>query len=181
MKISNEQEMLKGEKHQEFNPHEYIPTLIRMAVSKGLDPHHEAPDIAHDAYLKYMQAVAKGTYIDRPEPFISKILTNCVNDYYRKRKRKPVSMESDLPDGYFKNMPESEDDSEEDKEELIKKMLECIDQIDESDRQVLMEKYIDELSIKSLAEKYKITESAMKMRITRARQRVLDKTKNYFE
>ena len=51
-------------------------------------------------------------------------------------------------------------------------LVRAMEQIAEEDKAILMMKYQQDLSIKELTERFNISDSAVKMRLARARQRV---------
>ena len=70
--------------------------------------------------------------------------------------------------------PEEQEISME-REALFQKVLNILDEIPEKDRELLIDKYFHKESIHHLEAKYGLTESAIKMRLARARQRVAKK------
>ena len=63
----------------------------------------------------------------------------------------------------------------EEKEQLLLALNKAMADIDEDNRALLVEKYEDGLAIVELQSRYGISESAMKMRLSRARKRVQDR------
>ncbi len=66
----------------------------------------------------------------------------------------------------------SEDELNHSKEQQIEKVAFLLKQVSEKDKTILTEKYLKGLTITELMEKYNLSESAVKMQLTRARDRV---------
>ncbi|PQZ98397.1 MULTISPECIES: sigma-70 family RNA polymerase sigma factor [Paenibacillus] len=60
-------------------------------------------------------------------------------------------------------------------------MREAVDQLEESKRIVVVLHYFEDLSLRQVADALNISESAVKMRLTRARQELYQKFKNFRE
>ncbi|MBK7406607.1 MAG: sigma-70 family RNA polymerase sigma factor [Saprospirales bacterium] len=61
------------------------------------------------------------------------------------------------------------------REVMFQKVLTVLDEIPETDRELLIDKYFHKVSIHHLETKYGLSESAIKMRLSRARQRIAKK------
>lgn len=60
-------------------------------------------------------------------------------------------------------------------------MREAVDRLEESKRIVVVLHYFEDLSLRQVADALNISESAVKMRLTRARQELYQKFKNFRE
>ncbi|WP_313095330.1 sigma-70 family RNA polymerase sigma factor [Empedobacter sp.] len=87
----------------------------------------------------------------------------------KRRKKKNYSVTDDLVDNY-------NDEIIDDKEifELkIEKLTQSLKELDVEEKSILLMKYQDEFSIKEISETLEIGESATKMRLNRAKNRLL--------
>jgi len=131
----------------------------------------EAQDLTHDIFLKLFIKLRSFKGRSKFSTWLYSFTYNhCVNyvqrDSEKKKPKVPI-------DDYLEKFT-SEDLSDENifslKTEKLKRVLELIDP---NDKVILLLKYQDELSIKEIQEVLDIGESAVKMRIKRAKEKVL--------
>ena len=131
----------------------------------------EAEDLTHDIFLKLFVKLRSFKGNSKFSTWLYSFTYNhCVNyvqrDSEKKKPKVPI-------DSYLEKFTDDEipDDSIFSlKSEKLKKVLELIDV---NDKVVLLLKYQDDMSIKEIQETLGIGESAVKMRIKRAKERVL--------
>jgi RNA polymerase sigma-70 factor (ECF subfamily) len=98
----------------------------------------------------------------------------CVN-YVRRDKARKIDDASDSMEDYDYHLSEMEDIPEEDLFEMrVSKLKTALENISPNDKAILLLKYQDDISVKELQTILKLGESAVKMRLKRARIRVLD-------
>lgn len=130
----------------------------------------EAADIAQDTFAK---AAEKIHHLKAPAQFsawLFRIARNaCIDQAKEKQKRQSVSPDSS-PD-----LVEEEFDVEEAmaKEAAIEQIRLLMERLAPEARSILMAKYFDGRSIQELTELMGLSESAIKMRLSRARHRML--------
>lgn len=143
----------------------YSQKVYRKCVSftKDVDA---AKDLAQDVLVKVFSQLHKFSGRSRFSTWLYAITYNFCVESYRKSSKYHLQQ---LDENY---------DLEEEKEDLeplmsrSKHLQRALHQIAEEDREILMMKYQQDLSIKDLTERFNISDSAVKMRLARARQRV---------
>ena len=131
-----------------------------------------AKDLSHDIFMKAFLGLAKFDHRAKFGTWLYSITYNYCLDYLRKNQRQRTeSAEEDL---------EAEDLTEDRSEqELLSlradRLSPVLEAMDPTDRAALLMKYQDELSIKDMMDILGLSESAVKMRVLRARERALAK------
>lgn len=136
----------------------------------------EAQDATHDLFIKLYFKLSSFEYRSAFSTWLYTFTYNfCLNYLNRKHKGKKEK-EREL-DEYLEKETAEIDDSEimALKSEKLAKALELIDK---RDKLILLMKYQDDFSIKEIAESLQLGESAVKMRINRAKKKVLDEYTN---
>lgn len=128
-----------------------------------------AQDMVQDVLLKVFTQLAKFKGTSRFSTWLYAITYNFCVEYYRKNNR---YTKVDINEG-----PElSDSDDTEEKELLgtrVNQLQRALEQIPPEDKMILLSKYQDGTSIKDLMDQLGgISESAVKMRLSRARKRV---------
>jgi RNA polymerase sigma-70 factor (ECF subfamily) len=111
------------------------------------------------------------------EPWLHRLTVNAAYDYLRKQRRRQEYRMSDLSEQQVLMADASASGKAEHDEQHQKKIRESVDSllgsVSEADRILLMLKEVEGLSLKELEKIYKVNENALKVRLFRARQRVL--------
>lgn len=144
----------------------YSDKVYRKCLSFEKDK-DAALDLAHDILIKVFLQLSKFQERSRFSTWLYSVAYNYCVEYTRKKNRLPLSI---FDDGRI----DVEDDYEdwEIAESQEKALSRALDKINPEDKALLLLKYQDDISIKEIMEVYKISESAVKMRLARARQRV---------
>ncbi len=136
----------------------------------------EAQDLTHDLFIKLYYKL--NTYGGRSafSTWLYSFTYNfCLNHVNRKHKVKQEK-EQVLNEQMEVEFPDIEDS------EILalkaEKLKVALDQIDPNEKLLLLMKYQDDFSVKEIAESLQLGESAVKMRINRAKKKVLDKYNN---
>ena len=131
-----------------------------------------AHDLTHDIFLKAFVNLSKFDHRSKFGTWLYSITYNYCLDHLRKKQRhQTTEIKDDL----------LEDDGPEDRyeQQLLSFRADhlsgVLDALEPGDRAVLLMKYQDELSIKDMVEMLGLSESAVKMRVLRARERALSK------
>ncbi len=132
----------------------------------------EAQDMTHDIFVKLY--VKLKTYHGKAKfsTWLYSFTYNfCVNHIQRKMKikRKNCSVTADLID----NIKEDEIDDKEIFELKIEKLNQSLKELEAEEKSILLMKYQDDFSISEIANSLQIGESATKMRLNRAKKRLL--------
>ena len=127
---------------------EYADPIFRYCYFQVSD-RERAKDLAQDTFIKFWEYVASGQQVEYVKSFLYRIAINTVID--ERRKKKTISLEKIAESGH-----DWADEKDEGKQkEMIyegKQAVEAVAQLPEKYRDVLMLRYVDDLSIKEIAE-----------------------------
>lgn len=148
-------------------------------VSGILRRHEDVEDIAQQVFLKVYLSLRKFDQRAAFSTWLYKITVNECWDYLRKKKVRPLVYESDLSeeqvsrlDGIVSAERVSLGPNERaEVKQLLERML---DRLPEQDRQLLVLKEIEGFSVQELAEILDLNVNTVKVRLFRARGRILD-------
>jgi RNA polymerase sigma-70 factor, ECF subfamily len=111
------------------------------------------------------------------EPWLYRLTVNAAYDYLRKQRRRQESRMSDLSEQQVMLADAAsagrKRDDEQQKAQLREFVQSLLGQVSEEDRMLLTLKEVEGLSLKELEKIYRVNENALKVRLFRARQRVL--------
>lgn len=146
----------------------YSDKVYRKCLSFVKDS-ARAEDFTHDIFLKLI--VKLGTYKEtaRFSTWLYSITYNYCMDQLRIYKKRGEVLQDDeleIPDDTDLNVIFEEPDIE------IKRLNNALDHLHTEEKSILMMKYQDDLSIREIAETFQITESAVKMRLMRSREKL---------
>ncbi len=160
---------------KEQNP-DYFSTLYRRYAGKVfakcismLSDEALARDAVQDIFIKVFLNLSRFNEQSSFSTWLYSITYNFCIDMIRRKKKIPVLLSDDV--GRLGDEPEVDvPDSVllEMKQERLEKVLA---QMPEGDRIILLMKYMDDMSIRDIAEFFQKTESAIKMQIMRAKQK----------
>jgi len=128
----------------------------------------EAEDATQDVMMKILMNMAKFSGKSRFSTWIYSITYNYCIDFLRRKKKDP----SVYVDDFIENM--DVEDNIEDAfllEMNVKRLKVILEQIPTGDKAILLMKYQDEMSIKEIGHLLNKSESAIKMKIKRAKQK----------
>lgn len=145
----------------------YSSKVYRKCLSFAHDK-DLAQDMAQDILVKVYHQLHKFSGKSRFSTWLYALTYNFCVEHYRKNSK-----------FHIQGIDDNHDLSEEleDSEPLFTRsryLKRALDQIAPEDKDILVMKYQDDLSIKELTERFQISDSAVKMRLARARQRVKD-------
>lgn len=128
-----------------------------------------AEDLTHDIFIKILMNLSKFKHKSKFSTWIYSITYNYCIDFLRKDRKHKFSS---LPEN--ETMPLAADDSEdaELKEIESTRLLYLLDQVNTDEKMILIMKYQDGLSIKEIQGVFEVSESAIKMRIKRAKDKM---------
>ncbi|WP_372747007.1 RNA polymerase sigma factor [Lutibacter sp.] len=131
----------------------------------------EAQDLTHDVFIKLFIKLRTFKGTAKFSTWLYSFTYNfCVNYVTRNNyKKNEKNFEGEISDS--NKLDTSEEALFEMKADLLKKALNIIDP---SDKMILLMKYQDDFSIKEVSESLDIGESAVKMRLKRAREKVIN-------
>ncbi len=143
--------------------------LFRHALWKTSN-REVALDIVQDTFTSTWEYMVNGGQINNLKAFLYRTLNNKIIDYYRKKQAE--SLDNLIEDGFdigFDNRQKIEDFLE---GESVWKKVEILD---ESHREILTMRYMNDFSIKEIAEMLDISENSASVKIHRALEKLKEK------
>jgi RNA polymerase sigma factor (sigma-70 family) len=135
----------------------------------------KAEDLTHDVFLKLIFKMDTFKEDAKFSTWLFSITYNHCMDLLRSNKKRVVTVyeeTADLVDEYdMLTVFESD-------EVNMQSLKHALDQLNLDDKALLFMKYMDDLSIRDIAKTFKLTESAVKMRLMRSREKLKRK---YYE
>ncbi|MCB0399353.1 MAG: RNA polymerase sigma factor [Winogradskyella sp.] len=145
--------------------------------ANGVD---EAKDLTQDVFLRVFIKLASFKGKSKFSTWLYAFTYNhCVNYVTRNtaKKLEKQSVSSETVD--IQNIGEEVDSTREFENMRVDRLKEVIELISPEEKMILLLKYEDNLSIKELSEALDIGESAVKMRLKRAKEKLVQKYENY--
>jgi RNA polymerase sigma-70 factor (ECF subfamily) len=137
----------------------------------------DVEDVAQEVFVRLYFSLDQLRTAQVFEPWLHKLTVNAAYDYLRKQRRRQEFRMSDLSEQQVVMADAMAGGKVEQDEQHNKKIREAVDSllgaVSEADRILLMLKEVEGLSLKELEKIYKVNENALKVRLFRARQRVL--------
>lgn len=142
--------------------------VYRQCLSIVKDP-VKAQDCTHDIFVKLISILDSFSGRALFSTWLSKVTFNyCMDQFKVDNRRAETTLES------YKNLKEAElygTDTEDDSD-LIAILIEAMADLTSEDKVLLMMKYCEDFSVRDIAHTFKITESAVKMRLLRTRNKL---------
>ncbi len=137
----------------------------------------DVEDVAQEVFLRLYFSLDQLRTAEVFEPWLYRLTVNAAYDYLRKQRRRQEYRMSDLSEQQMLMADALAGGRVEHDEREQKKVRESVDAllgaVSDADRILLMLKELEGLSLKELEKIYNINENALKVRLFRARQRVL--------
>ena len=137
----------------------------------------DVEDVGQEVFLRLYFSLDQLRSPEVFEPWLYRLTVNAAYDYLRKQRRRQESRMADLSeqqvmiaDAVAGSKLEHEDRRRQQVRETVEALL---GSVSEEDRILLTLKEVEGLSLKELEVVYKVKENALKVRLFRARQRVL--------
>lgn len=149
-----------------------LGTITRLIARR-----EDVEDVAQEVFLRLFFSLDQLRAAEVFEPWLYKLTVNAAYDYLRKQRRRQEFRMSDLSEQQVMMADAQAGGKAEHEEQYQKKIRESVDSllgaVSEQDRMLLILKEVEGLSLKELEKIYKVNENALKVRLFRARQRVL--------
>src|SRR5487761_514144 len=137
----------------------------------------DVEDVAQEVFLRLYFSLDQLRTPEVFEPWLYRLTVNAAYDYLRRMRRRQESRMSDLSEQQVMMADASAGGKRRAEEERRTKVRELaqslLGQVSEEDRILLTLKEVEGLSLKELEKIYRVNENALKVRLFRARQRVL--------
>ena len=137
----------------------------------------DVEDVAQEVFLRLYFSLDQLRTAEVFEPWLYRLTVNASYDYLRKQRRRMESRMSDLSEQQVIMADASAGGKVDQEKQEQKRVRETVDSllgsVSEEDRILLTLKEVEGLSLKELEKIYRVNENALKVRLFRARQRVL--------
>lgn len=150
---------------------------ILGTISRLIGRPEDVEDVAQEVFVRLYYSLEQLRSNEVFEPWLYRLSINACYDYLRRAKRRNEPRMSDLSEQQVM-MADSAAGNKQQREEQRKGRIREFTQslfrhVSEEDRLLLTLKEVEGLSLKELEEVYGVNENALKVRLFRARQRVL--------
>jgi RNA polymerase sigma-70 factor (ECF subfamily) len=150
---------------------------ILGTVTRLIARTEDVEDVAQEVFLRLYFSLDQLRSAEVFEPWLYRLTVNAVYDYLRKQRRRMEFRMSDLSEQQVMMADAVAGGKADHEEQRQKRVRESVDAllggVSEADRILLMMKEVEGLSLKELEKIYGVKENALKVRLFRARQRVL--------
>lgn len=150
---------------------------ILGTIARLISHPEDVEDVGQEVFLRLYFSLDQLRSAEVFEPWLYRLTANAAYDYLRKRRRRPEARMSDLSEQQVvlaDAMAGEKVDRDESQRKRIRDAVDSLlDGVSEEDRVLLTLKEVEGLSLKELGKIYHVKENALKVRLFRARQRVL--------
>lgn len=150
---------------------------ILGTIARLIGRPEDVEDVGQEVFLRLYYSLDQLRAAEVFEPWLYRLTVNAAYDYLRRQKRRHESRMSDLSEQQVMMADASAGGKvqvEEQRRTKVREMVQSLlDKVSEEDRILLLMKEVEGLSLKELEKIYKVSENALKVRLFRARQRVL--------
>lgn len=151
-------------------------------VTRLIGRPEDVEDVAQEVFLRLYYSLDQLRTPEVFEPWLYRLTVNASYDYLRKQRRRSESRMADLSEQQVMMADAAaggRTNSEEQRRRQVKELVDSLlGAVSEEDRILLVLKEVEGLSIKELEQIYGAKENALKVRLFRARQRVLKAFEN---
>jgi RNA polymerase sigma-70 factor, ECF subfamily len=150
---------------------------ILGTISRLIGRPEDVEDVAQEVFVRLYYSLDQLRTAEVFEPWLYRLTVNACYDYLRRAKRRGESRMADLSEQQVMMADSMAGGRQQTEEQQKTKVREFVDalfrHVSEEDRLLLTLKEVEGLSLKELEQIYGVNENALKVRLFRARQRVL--------
>src|SRR5215471_16287445 len=150
---------------------------ILGTIARLIGRPEDVEDVGQEVFLRLYFSLDQLRTPEVFEPWLYRLTVNAAYDYLRRQKRRRESRMSDLSEQQVMMADAAAGGKQSDENQRRSKVREQVEdllgQVSDEDRILLMLKEVEGLSLKELEKVYNANENALKVRLFRARQRVL--------
>ena len=150
---------------------------ILGTIARLIGRPEDVEDVGQEVFLRLYFSLDQLRTPEVFEPWLYRLTVNAAYDYLRRQRRRNEARMSDLSEQQMVMADAAagtKQDVEVQRRKRVREMLDVLmSAISEQDRLLLTLKEIEGLSLKELEKVYGVNENALKVRLFRARQRVL--------
>jgi RNA polymerase sigma-70 factor, ECF subfamily len=150
---------------------------ILGTISRLIGRPEDVEDVGQEVFVRLYYSLEQLRAPEVFEPWLYRLTVNAAYDYLRRKKRRAEARMADLSEEQvvMADSAASGKQQENEREKMrVREFTEALFRhVSEEDRLLLTLKEVEGLSLKELGEVYQVNENALKVRLFRARQRVL--------
>jgi RNA polymerase sigma-70 factor (ECF subfamily) len=150
---------------------------ILGTVFRLIGRQEDVEDVGQEVFLRLYHSLDQLRTPEVFEPWLYRLTVNAAYDYLRRQKRQAESRMADLSEEQVVMADAAASGrlalEEKEKSQIRELVATLLDQVSEEDRILLTLKEVEGLSLKELEKIYQVNENALKVRLFRARQRVI--------
>lgn len=150
---------------------------ILGTVYRLIGRQEDVEDVGQEVFLRLYHSLDQLRTPEVFEPWLYRLTVNAAYDYLRRQKRQAESRMADLSEEQVLMADAAASGrralEEKEKSQIRELVAMLLDQVSEEDRILLTLKEVEGLSLKELEKIYQVNENALKVRLFRARQRVI--------
>jgi RNA polymerase sigma-70 factor (ECF subfamily) len=174
-------ELIKRAREGDDGAYNQVVTAYRKrilgTIARLIGRPEDVEDVGQEVFLRLYFSLDQLRTPEVFEPWLYRLTVNAAYDYLRRQRRRRESRMSDLSEQQVTLADATAGTKRDNEEQRRKKVRELVDTllgaVSEQDRILLSLKEIEGLSLKELEKVYGVNENALKVRLFRARQRVL--------
>jgi RNA polymerase sigma-70 factor (ECF subfamily) len=146
-------------------------------IARLIGRREDVEDVGQQVFLRLYLSLDQLRTPDVFDPWLYRLTVNAAYDYLRRQRRRNEMRMADLPEQVVQSADAAAGGKREHEEKEQAKTREFVQgllaSVSEADRNLLILKEVEGLSLKELEKVYHVKENALKVRLFRARQRVL--------
>lgn len=150
---------------------------IMGTISRLIGRPEDVEDVAQEVFVRLYYSLDQLRTPEVFEPWLYRLTVNAAYDYLRRAKRRNESRMADLSEQQVMMadfLASGRRDGDDRQKGQVREFVDALFQhISDEDRLLLTLKEVEGLSLKELEKIYRVNENALKVRLFRARQRVL--------
>jgi RNA polymerase sigma-70 factor (ECF subfamily) len=150
---------------------------ILGTISRLIGRPEDVEDVGQEVFVRLYYSLDQLRTAEVFEPWLYRLTVNACYDYLRRAKRRSESRMADLSEQQVMRADSlaggRQQDEERQKGQIREFVSALFEHVSEQDRLLLTLKEVEGLTLKELEKIYKVSENALKVRLFRARQRVL--------
>jgi RNA polymerase sigma-70 factor (ECF subfamily) len=150
---------------------------ILGTISRLIGRPEDVEDVGQEVFVRLYYSLDQLRTAEVFEPWLYRLTVNASYDYLRRAKRRSESRMADLSEQQVMmadSLAGGKQQREERQKGQVREFVSALfAHVSEEDRLLLTLKEVEGLSLKELEQVYKVSENALKVRLFRARQRVL--------
>ncbi len=150
---------------------------ILGTIARLISRSEDVEDVGQEVFVRLYFSLDQLRSPEVFEPWLYRLTVNAAYDYLRRQRRRAEARLGDLSEKQVMMADAAESGRRHEEAERLSKMRDLVDalfaNVSEEDRILLTLKEVEGLSLKELEKIYRVNENALKVRLFRARQRVL--------